>query len=665
MLTWTPHPLLSVPTDDEIAVLTPDELVKLHDVREEAIRNSVNDKFRYGWIFKNWRKVEEYLADRNEALISGGNRCLGAEQEIYDPVANTTRRVDEIDTDFHVYAWNGHQKVVARAEKPFRKPLSGIYQVSLNNGQLLFCSKAHRLLTPDGWRSLGSLQTGDSLVSSQPLFGSVKIVSVDYLREDVVWDFHVPGYENYVASGVISHNSGKTQFGAWAVVKAAVDNPNSDIFCFAQTAEVSIRQQQSAVYDWLPAEYKTKQTSSSTYMSYKRKTGFTDNSFILPNGSRVSFKTYAAYANNPTILEGAELGSLESTWLNVGVWLDEYLGGPEIIETLRFRLATRNSKMILTFTPIFGMTDVVKQYVDGAKVLEKREAELLNNEQVPTILECKNIKGTVHYFWSEDNPWGGYPRIKDTLVGKPRNEVLVRAYGVATKSHHTKFPKFNKAVNVIKPEAIPRRDVTRYHIIDPAGAKNWFMCWVAVDATGTFYVYREWPGVDVGDWAEWKGGKWVPGEGARGQGYGIKDYVELIRELENGEEIFERLIDPRLGAAQYQSADGSSSIIEDLEENDMSVIPAPGLHIDDGIQALIGKMSWDTGKPMDSVNRPHFYVSEECENIIQGLSEYTGEQGLKEAWKDVIDVCRYAAIAGIDHVEAGQTKVTVQGGGGY
>lgn len=525
--------MLPVPTDEEIAELSPDELVKIHEFREEAIRNSINDKYRYGWIFENWKKVEHYLADRNEALISGGNR------------------------------------------------------------------------------------------------------------------------------------SGKTQFGSYAVVKAAVENPNSEIFCFAQTVEVSIRQQQSAVYDWLPAEYKTKQTSENTYISYKRKTGFTDNSFILPNGSRVSFKTYSGYANNPTILEGAELGSLNANWLNIGAWLDEYLGGPEIIETLRFRLATRNSKMILTFTPIFGMTDVVKQYVDGGKVLESRHAELLENERIPTILECKNIKGTVHYFWSEDNPWGGYERIKDTLVGKPRNEILVRAYGVATKSHHTKFPKFNKAINVIKPEQVPTRGITRYHIIDPAGAKNWFMCWIAVDSSNTYYVYREWPGVDVGDWAEWKGGKWVPGDGAKGQGFGIRDYVDLIREMEGEEEIFERLIDPRLGSAKYQGADGSSSIIEDLSDHGMVVIPAPGLDIDDGLQALIGKMAWDTTKEMDSVNRPHFYVTEDCENIIQGLSEYTGDGGLKEAWKDVVDVLRYAAIAGIDHVDESRTMVTVQGGGGY
>jgi len=540
MLTWSPHKLLEIPTDEELSLLDPEDLIEIHKLREEAIRNEARDKYRFGFKFENWRKLEEQLATHSEALVSGGNR------------------------------------------------------------------------------------------------------------------------------------SSKTQVGAYFTVKAALENPKSTIFCFAQNAEVSVRQQQSAVYDWLPEELKSKQTSAGAYISYSAKNGFTDASFIVPNGSQIIFKYYSQFANNPTILEGAELGSHAPEWVNIGAWLDEYLGSPDLIDTLRFRLATRNSKMMLTFTPIFGYTETVKQYLDGAKVIEKRPAELLNGELLSTVLECKSINGTVHYFWSEDNPFGGYDRIRETLKGKPRSEILVRAYGIPTKSHATKFPRFNSAVNVVPPESIPTKNVTRYQIIDPAGAKNWFMCWIAVDATGTFWVYREYPGVDVGDWAEWKSGKWMPGPGAKGQGFGIRDYVDLIHEYEaqddwgkEKEEIFERLIDPRLGAAKYQGSDGSSSIIEDLAEMDIVCLPAPGLDIEDGLQALISKMAWDTTKALDSVNRPHLYVSSDCENIIKAISEYTGDGGLKEAWKDPIDVLRYAAIADIDHVETASTLTTSRASGGY
>ena len=669
MLDWRKHPILKPPTDEELVLMEPEELVELHRVYHEAIANAEKDPFRYGFRLPHWNKAEEQLQEVNEIVALGGNRCLAGDQEIFDPVTGKHLPVKNISSSFHVWAWDDKTLsfVVALANKPFKKDKEeAMLRFEFSDGTKISCTANHQFFCYHrGWIPASSIAfEGSRLVSPDAMELFVVSFSADNYVQDV-WDFHVPIYNNYFIGGVLSHNSGKTQWGAYSVVKAAVENPKSEIFCFAQTAEVSIRQQQSTVWDWLPAELRTKQTSANAYISYTKKNGFTDNSLILPNGSQIIFKTYSQYQNNPTILEGAELGSRSPKWHNIGVWLDEHLGGPELINTLRFRLATRNAKMLVTFTPIDGYTEVIKEYLDGATSIESREAELLNGELVPYVQRSKKRNASVHYFHSQDNPFGGYERIKETLVGRPREEILIRAYGVPVKSHATKFPKFNKEVNVVSPDTIPTKNVTRYHIVDPAGAKNWFMAWIAVDASGTYWVYREWPGVDVGDWAEWRGGKWVAGEGAKGQGYGIRDYVELIKDLEGDEEILERLIDPRLGAAKYQSADGASSIIEDLNDEGIVCIPAPGLEIDDGLQALIGKMSFNATIPSDSVNRPHFYVSEECENIIQALSEYTGDGGLKEAWKDPIDVLRYAAISGIDHVDGSHIAVTRQGAGGY
>ncbi len=62
-------------------------------------------------------------------------------------------------------------------------------------------------------------------------------------------------------------------------------------------------------------------------------------------------------------------------------------------------------------------------------------------------------------------------------------------------------------------------------------------------------------------------------------------------------------------------------------------------------------MAYDRKKPVDALNRPHFYISERCQNIISALEEYTGEDGLEEAWKDPVDTLRYAAIDGIRYVD--------------
>ncbi len=533
MFDWTPHEILKPPTDEEIVLLEPEELVEIHRIYHEAINNANRDPYRYGYSIPRWELVESDLEEFNEALILGGNR------------------------------------------------------------------------------------------------------------------------------------SGKTAFSARAVVKAAIENPGSEIFCFAQTTEVSVRQQQSAVYYWLPPELKEKKTSDITYISYTQKNGFADASLILPNKSQIIFKTYTQFQNNDTILEGAELGSKNPNWINIGCWLDEYLLGPELIETLRFRLATRNSKMIVSFTPIDGWTEVIREYLDGAITVQWKSAELLKGERVPFIQRSKKRKAAVHYFHSEDNPFGGYQRIKQDLEGQPREKILIRAYGVPTKSYSSKFPRFSKDVNVVKHDSIPTEDVTRYCIIDPAGRKNWFITWIAVDAAQCWWVYREWPDIGEGEWAEQgQNGKWRPGSGAKGQGKGIKDYIDLIHQLEGDEEIFEYLIDPRLGASKYQAADGESSIIEDLEEHDFVAVPAPGGMIEDGIQKLVDKMAYNPEKEIDGVNRPNFYISDRCENTISSLAEYTGDDGKDEAWKDPIDTMRYAACAEIDHVATG-SPVRRRSRGGY
>lgn len=464
------------------------------------------------------------------------------------------------------------------------------------------------------------------------------------------------------------NRSGKTCWAANAIVKAAVENSQSTIMCFAQNADVSIRQQQSAIYDALPEEYRVKVLGTEENISYTRKNGFSKSSLILPNSkSSIIFKTYAQFLNNDTILEGAELGCRDAKWLNIGAWCDEYLIGPELLATLRFRLATRNSKLVVTFTPVDGYTEVVRDYVQGAETLRTKEAELLGGRSVPYLQRSRNRDAGIIYFHSKDNPFGGYERISKDLAGRPENEILTRAYGIATKSMSTKFPNFSREVNVIPHEKMDLKNKTKYMVLDPAGRKNWFMCWVAVDETDTWFVYREWPDGNVGDWAKWHSGKWSSGEAAKGLGYGIRDYVDLITsmEAETNDTIFERLIDPRLGAAKYQTQEGASSIIEDLSDAGLVFIPAPGIDIEDGLQALQTKMSYNKKKPIDSINRPHFYISDRCQNIISALQEYTAEGGQDEAWKDPIDVIRYLAVSGVGYVSPDSMKTKTQSRGGY
>lgn len=516
--------------------------------------------------------------------------------------------------------------------------------------------KQHALLKPPTVEEMAQMDPEKLVKLWETYHDAISNAEIDPYRYGFVlphWnkaDALLEEFNEILVSG--GNRSSKTSWAARAVVRAAIENAGSVIMCFAQNADVSIRQQQCAIYDALPEELRKRTLGTEENVSYTRKNGFSKGSLILPDShSHIIFKTYAQFLNNDTILEGAELGSRESRWINIGAWCDEYLIGPELLNTLRFRLATRNSKLLVTFTPIDGYTEVVRDYLEGARTIESRTAEMLKNRVVPFIQHSHNRNAGIIYFHSKDNPFGGFDRIAEDLKNRPEEEILCRFYGIPTKSKSTQFPNFNLELNVLKHDKVPRRNVTRYMVLDPAGRKNWFMAWIAVDEAETYYVYREWPDVSVGDWAKWHGGKWINGEGSKGLGYGIKDYVALILSLETGETIFERLIDPRLGAAKYQTQNGASSIIEDLADAGLIFVPAPGLDIEDGIQAIQSKMAYNRSQPIDGVNRPHFYVSDRCQNIIKALQEYTAEGGPDEAMKDPIDVVRYAAIDGIRFVK--------------
>lgn len=466
-----------------------------------------------------------------------------------------------------------------------------------------------------------------------------------------------------------ANRSGKTAYCARQVVQAAVNNPKSLIYCFSQNKEISVLVQQRAIYDYLPLEHKRKQLSSVANLNYSFKNGFTDNSFVLKNGSQVFFKFYTQWLQDDTILEGMELGSPNPSWHNIGAWCDEYLLGMDLIDRLYLRLATLNSKLLLSFTPKDGTTETVKSYLKSAITKDRKSVHegLRKPAVVPYVQENFSANTGIVYFHSKDNPWSGYETLLEKCVQKgDDNYTLTALYGVPTRTIATKFPRFQPEINVVPDEKIPKDGVTRYMVIDPAGSKPWFMCWIAVDVSNTWWVYREWPDSTHGDWAIERGGKWTTGDACREKlGYGVKDYVDLIRDLETGEEIFERVIDPRMGAAKYSKEHGGQSdYITDLENAGMLVIPAPGIDEEPGIQAIQDKLAYNDQKPIDGQNRPHLYVSDRCQNIILALQQYDASSR-EHPLKDPVDVLRYAAVHAIYYVDPKGLVATNKKRGGY
>jgi len=166
MLTWARHCILKAPTEEEQLLMEPADLLAYWKNYHDVIKRAEDDPYRHGFVLDNWQKMKSCFDTANEVLALGGNRCLAGEQEVYDPVQKKKLRVDKITEPFHVYAYDEESKqfVIAEAEVPFTKPKQQLYTFHFSNYGKLHCSESHRVLTVNGWKSVGELCYEDELI---------------------------------------------------------------------------------------------------------------------------------------------------------------------------------------------------------------------------------------------------------------------------------------------------------------------------------------------------------------------------------------------------------------------------------------------------------------------------------------------------------------------
>lgn len=500
------------------------------------------------------------------------------------------------------------------------------------------------------------------------------------------------------------NRSSKTEYMCKRAVMLLVRRPRSRVLILHTTDKTSIRDHHPIVHKYLPPEWRELKKDKVTNISYSQKNGFSENTFVLPNGSQCFFGNYA---QDMTVIEGGQYDMVLTDELVPLLW----------VKTLRYRIVTLAGKMLNSFTPIEGFTVTVKSLLTGAKTTQEVGAELLPRrmkdgtmglEMVPLVQERRD--GAVVYFHTKDNPYGNYEALKGTLANKPREEILVRAYGVPTRRMATRFPRFRPDVHSFRLEDLPARG-TRYHVVDPCGGRSFFMLWFLVEdspAGRRLWLYREWPcagqyipGVgDPGAWAE--PGEKEDGDMGPGQtcaaGFSLRRYREELARLEGWpkdaiveeapevrvrggfkprlpgrretpsvvpgakEKIYTRWIDSRFGASPTVRADGVKTLIDDFDELGLTFEPSPGEHLDEGITKINDLLDWDETRAIDSLNCPHLMVCEDCTALIFALENWTGMDGKHGACKDPIDCIRYAVLAEAEDVE---TEVVEARAGGW
>tara|TARA_Y100001973_G_scaffold104566_1_gene174793 strand:+ start:529 stop:2217 length:1689 start_codon:yes stop_codon:yes gene_type:complete len=499
-------------------------------------------------------------------------------------------------------------------------------------------------------------------------------------KEDPIqWGWTLPGWRRvmerfdkdkiHVIMG--GNRSSKSILSTRMLVHLAQIIPEAEIRSMHVTEERSIQDSQKMVWAALPMRYKrSKKKGANHSLQYNQKNGFNSAKAILPptdpsaeRGSTIYFNNYRQYMADPQIFEG---------WSAHCIHLEEEVPN-NIYETLLGRTVDYHGRLILSFTTLQGFTPLVDSLLKGAETVRTRYSELLQRELPVEQISANWPDCRIHFLWTQDNPFIDGQELVRTYSKQPLETKLARLYGIPSKSFEGRFPKFNREVNVIEHEKVPfiadpSINVTRYMICDPGGSKPWAAVWIGVTSDGLAYVYREFPDQSMnGPWAlphVNNAGKSVgkPGPGQKPLGWGYSQYYDHFMDLENGEDVFERIVDPRMGSATVREKEGESNIINTMSNLGMVFRPAPGVDVESGIAKINDALAWDDTEPMTEQNRPKLFVSERCENVISSLMEYSG-QSRQEHWKDFVDTIRYFYVSGPEHVS--QAKLAVTGGGSY
>jgi hypothetical protein len=468
------------------------------------------------------------------------------------------------------------------------------------------------------------------------------------------------------------NRSGKTFFANRMLVHLAQTIPEAEIRSMHVSEERSISDAQRYIWQNLPARYKrAKKKSANHSLQYNQKNGFNAGKAIFPptdpnaeRGSTIFFNNYRQFQADPQIFEG---------WAAHCIHADEEI--PEnIFTSLLARLTDFKGRLILTFTTLQGWTPLINSLLKGAETVRTRYSELLQRDLPVEQISANWPDCRIHYFWTQDSPFIDGKELMRTYSKQPLETKLARLYGIPSKSFEGRFPKFSRETNVVEHSKIPfiadpSINATRYFICDPGGSKPWSAMWVGVIPDGRAYVYREFPDQSMGGpWAlpHVNGaGKSVgkPGPGQKPLGWGYIQYRDHFLDLEGGEDIFERIVDPRMGAATVRTKEGESNIINTMSNLGFVFRSAPGVDIEAGIAKINDALSWDDTEPMNDENTPKLFVSDHCENTISALMEYTADATRSSAFKDFPDCLRYFYVSGPDHISESSLQAT--GGGGY
>lgn len=201
------------------------------------------------------------------------------------------------------------------------------------------------------------------------------------------------------------------------------------------------------------------------------------------------------------------------------------------------------------------------------------------------------------------------------------------------------FKSFSRDIHTFKlgdlHDFLPGKET--YMVCDPAIGKPLACIWAAVDATGTIWVYDEYPNTAF--------------QGAKDSNLTVTEYAELFKTKEEHRPIGTRILDRHFGNVRRTL--GGLTLKQEFGEVGIDFIDSysvgdAGSEVETGILKVKDLLRFKKDKPLDALNRPRIMVADHCINTIHALERWSRDEKTgkpKEEYKDFADCLRYLAMA--------------------
>lgn len=215
-------------TFDKLKRLRADHLKVQHDLVFYPYQEAVSDKIleallRNLRITANASEEDINKLKQIEIAIEQSRQCVA----IGTMVVLTKRRkkaIEEVKVGDHIISYDGGIQVISQVEHVWHTGMKPCYRIRTVRDKEIICTEDHKFMTVNGWQSIKtglkakpspSVSTISSTIftaggSEGKSARTDEIESIEFVGDRDTYDLQVAKYHNYIAEGLVVHNSGKT-----------------------------------------------------------------------------------------------------------------------------------------------------------------------------------------------------------------------------------------------------------------------------------------------------------------------------------------------------------------------------------------------------------------------------------------------------------------------